>query len=136
MPELAELDWIAILLSTFVAGGLGAFWYSPQAFGEAWLAELGRERDELGPAGPAIAGSVASCFVAAVTMAMLITGLEAWGIARGLGVGALVGFGIVAMTMLSQALFESWSLRFYLIQAGYRVVYLLLMGALYGALSE
>ena len=136
MPELAELDWIAILISTFVAGGLGALWYSPRLFGEAWLAERGVDPSELAAAGPAISGSVASCFVAAVSIAMLITGLEAFGIARGLGVGALVGFGVVAMTMLSQALFESWSLRLYLIQAGYRVVYLLLMGAIYGARND
>lgn len=136
MPEFADLNWIAILISTVLAGGLGAFWYSEKAFGPIWLAERGLDANAVGPAGPAIGGSIASCFVAALSLAMLITGLEAFGVARGLGVGALVGFGVVAMAMLSQALFENWSLRYYLIQAGYRVIYLLLTGAVYGALSD
>ena len=69
-------------------------------------------------------------------MAMLITGLDATGIARGAGVGALVGIGIVAMTMLSDALFSAWSLRLYLIQSGYRVLYIVLIGAIEGGFSH
>jgi hypothetical protein len=135
MPGLSDLHWIAILVSTFVAGGLGAAWYSPALFGNPWLAELGKSRDELGPGGPAIGGSVFSCFVCSVSMAWLLTGLGVSGIARGAGVGALVGLGIVAMTMLSDALFSGWSFRLYMIQVGYRAVYIVLIGAIYGGFT-
>ena len=36
-----DFDWIAIALSTVVAGGLGAAWYSAALFGPAWMAEIG-----------------------------------------------------------------------------------------------
>ena len=135
MPGFADLDWIAILISTFVAGGLGAAWSSTALFGGAWMAELGLPRDALGPAGPAIGGSVFSCFVCAVSLAWLLAGLGISSAAGGAAVGALVGCGIVAMTMLSDALFSGWSLRLYLIQVGYRAIYIVLIGAIVGGLS-
>lgn len=135
MSTLADLHWIAILVSTFVAGGLGAAWYSSALFGDVWLAEIGKSRAEAGPAGPAIGGSVLSCFVCSVAMAWLLTGLGVTSVAGGAAVGALVGLGVVAMTMLSDALFSGWSLRLYLIQVGYRALYLVLIGAIYGGFS-
>jgi Protein of unknown function (DUF1761) len=135
MPGFADLDWIAILISTFVAGGLGAAWYSKALFGEAWMAELGMPRDALGLAGPAIGGSVFSCFVCAVSLAWLLAALGISSAGGGAAVGALVGCGIVAMTMFSDALFSGWSLRLYLIQVGYRAIYIVLIGAIVGGLS-
>ena len=132
MPDLASLDWIAILVCTFVAGGLGAAWYSPVLFGNAWMAELGMGEDDIGPAGREIAGSVFSCFVASLAMATLQEGFGIDGVGPGLAVGATIGLGIVAMTMLSDALFSGWSLRLYAIQTGYRAGYVTLIGAIYG----
>jgi hypothetical protein len=45
----------------------------------------------------------------------------------------LLGLGIVAMTMLSDALFSGWGTRLYLIQVSYRALYLVVMGAICGA---
>ena len=53
--------------------------------------------------------------------------------AGGIGMGLLLGLGIVAMAMLSDALFSGWSARLYAIQAGYRATYLVLMGAICGS---
>ena len=99
MPSLGDLDWIAVVVSTLVAGGLGAAWYSPVLFGPAWMAALGKSEEDLGPTGAAMAGSVFSCFVAAVSVGLLLQGLGVDSLLGGLGVGALVGLGIVAMTM-------------------------------------
>ena len=136
MSQLAELNWIAIIVSTFVAGGLGAAWYSPALFGKAWLAEIGRGEEDLGLAGREIAGSILSCFIASVSMALLLTALGIQRVGDGLGLGALVGLGIVAMTMLSDALFSGWSARLYAIQVGYRATYLVLIGGIYVGLTH
>ena len=127
-----DFDWIAIALSTLVAGGLGAAWYSPALFGPAWMAEIGLDEDDVGPAGREIAGSVFSCFIASIAMAWLLAGLETRGLVPGFVVGTIVGFGIVAMTMLSDALFSGWSARLYAIQVGYRAGYLILIGGIQG----
>ena len=46
-----------------------------------------------------------------------------------------LGFGVVAMTMLSDSLFSGWGWRLYGIQVGYRATYLVLMGAICGGWS-
>lgn len=132
MPPFSDFHLFPVLVSTFVASALGALWYSPVLFGQAWLSAIGKTEDELGPAGPAIAGSTASCLVAAFSVEYLVRAAGAFSILKGLTVGALVGLGITAMAMLSDALFSGWGMRLYVIQAGYRVTYLLLMGAICG----
>jgi len=46
--------------------------------------------------------------------------------------GALLGLGVVAMTMLSDSLFSGWGWKLYFIQMSYRATYLVLMGAICG----
>ncbi len=53
----------------------------------------------------------------------------------GAALGLLVGCGVVAMTMLSDALFSGWGWPLYFIQTGYRALYLAIMGAICGALA-
>ena len=40
------------------------------------------------------------------------------------------------MTMLSDALFSAWSLKLYLIQVGYRAIYIVLIGAIEGGFAH
>ena len=57
------------------------------------------------------------------------------GVACGLKVGAGTGFGIGAAVMAQNAIYESRSVRFWAINAGYVVVGLAIMGAILGALQ-
>ena len=50
--------------------------------------------------------------------------------------GATIGFGIVAMTMISDALFSRWSARLYAIQVGYRATYPILISGIYGGMAS
>jgi len=133
MPDLATLTGPAILLGAIVGGGLGALWYSPVLFGDAWMAELGKTAEELTPSGAAMGGSIFSCLVAATAVEWLATAIDADTALAGASLGLLLGLGIVAMTMLSDALFSGWTARLYAIQLGYRAAYLVLMGAISGA---
>ena len=132
MPGLNDLDWIAIAASTFVAAALGAAWYSPALFGEAWMNALGQQAHELGPAGPAMGGSVFSCFVASVSIALLCEWIGIDSLTAGMGLGLVIGLGIVAMAMLSDSLFSGWGWKLYVIQTSYRALYVVLIGMLYG----
>lgn len=49
MLDLRQLDWIAILVSTRVSGGIGANWCSSSLFGTAWMHEFGMNEEDLGP---------------------------------------------------------------------------------------
>lgn len=131
--EASQLNYWAILvsaLSTFLIGGL---WYSPAVFGKAWMKENGLTEDDLKK------GSMAKIFglafllglIAAVNLAMFL-GSEA-DAAMGAFYGFLAGFGWVAMFIGTHYLFERKSMKLFLINAGYSVVALTVMGVIIGA---
>lgn len=114
-------------LSTFLIGGL---WYSPALFGKAWMRENGFTEETLRK------GNMAKIFglafllgvVAAINLAMFM-GPEK-DPAMGALWGFLAGFGWVATFVGTHYLFERRSFRLFLINAGYSVVALTLMGVI------
>ena len=130
---LPNLNAWAILAATVAGMLIGAAWYSPLLFGNAWLRALGKTEDELVSPGPAMAGSALCCLLSALGMAVIV----AWfGITSGFGgalAGAFFGLTLVATAMLSDSLFCGTGWQLYFIQAGYRATYLVVMGAILGS---
>ena len=114
-------------LSTFVIGGL---WYSPAVFGKLWMRENGFTEEYLR------GGNMAKIFglafflglIAAINLAMFLGPEDRpemgalWGFAA--------GFGWVATFVGTHYLFERKSFTLFLINAGYSVVALTLMGVI------
>lgn len=132
MIELSNLNVIAVVVATIAGMAIGALWYSPVLFGNAWLAALGKTEEELSSPAPAMIGSVVASLVSAICIAIIVTAFGATTIVSGALVGALCGIGLVATAMLSDSLFCGWGWPLYFIQSGYRVVYLVVMGAIVG----
>lgn len=117
-------------LSTFLIGGL---WYSPALFGKAWMKENNLTEEDLKK------GNMAKIFglafvlglVSAVNLAMFL-GEEA-DMSSGAFYGFLAGFGWVATFVGTHYLFERKSFKLFLINAGYSVVALTIMGLIIGA---
>lgn len=131
--ELSQLNYWAILvsaLSTFLIGGL---WYSPAIFGKAWMEENGFKEEELRKSNMVkIFGlTFLLSLIAAVNLAMFL-GAEADAV-MGAFYGFLAGFGWVAMFIGTHYLFERKSMKLFLINAGYSVVALTIMGLIIGA---
>ncbi len=132
MLDILDLDAWAIAAATVAGMLIGAAWYSPLLFGNAWMAALGKTQDELGSPVPAMIGSAFSCLLSALGVAVIVGwfGIET---ASGGGMmGAFLGLTLVATAMLSDSLFSGSGWRLYFIQAGYRVTYLVVMGAILG----
>src|SRR6478609_3265841 len=117
-------------LSTFLIGGL---WYSPAVFGKAWMRENGfKEEDMKG-------GNMVKIF----GLAFLLAVISAVNLAMFMGpendptMGALWGFlagaGWVATFVGTHYLFERKSFTLFLINAGYSIVALTLMGIIIAA---
>lgn len=131
--ETAAINYWAIIvsaLSTFLIGGL---WYSPALFGKMWMIENGFTEEDMKK------GNMAKIFglafvlalVAAINLAMFLgpdvtTGMGAF-------YGFLAGFGWVAMFVGTHYLFERKSFRLFLINAGYSIVALTVMGVIIGS---
>ncbi|HRI77960.1 MAG TPA: DUF1761 domain-containing protein [Cyclobacteriaceae bacterium] len=129
----AQLNLWAVLvaaLSTFLIGGL---WYSPAVFGKAWMKENGFTEESMK------GGNMVKIFglafvlglIAAVNLAMFM-GPEnkpemgaLWGF--------LAGFGWVATFIGTHYLFERRSFKLFLINSGYSIVSLTIMGVIIAA---
>lgn len=130
-----ELNYLAILLaalSTFLLGGL---WYSPAAFGKAWMKENGFTEEDLKK------GSMLKIFglafvlalISAINLAMFM-GPEKE-VSMGAAYGFAAGFGWVATFVGTHYLFERKSFKLFLINAGYSIVALTIMGVIIVAMN-
>ena len=117
-------------LSTFLIGGL---WYSPAVFGKAWMRENGFTHESLQKSNMAKIFGLAFLLglIAAINLAMFL-GPEnraemgaLWGFAA--------GFGWVATFVGVHYLFERKSFTLFLINAGYSIVALTIMGIILAA---
>ena len=130
-----QLNYFAIIvasLSTFLIGGL---WYSPVLFGKAWMKENGfKEEDMKGDNMVKIFGlAFILGLISAINLAMFI-GPEQ-NVGTGAAYGFAAGFGWVATFVGTHYLFERKSFKLFLINAGYSVVALTVMGAIIVALN-
>jgi hypothetical protein len=104
-------------------------------FGPTWLEGVGLTPDDT-KSDAAMKGmvvSVVTSMVEALSLALLIAIIGVKGAGAGAFVGVLTGAGLVAMVLLSNSMFEQRPLKVWMINAGYRLVYLALNGAILGA---
>jgi hypothetical protein len=130
-----SLNWLAIVIAAVSAFALGGLWYSPLMFVKIWAKEAGIDLD------PAKRGSMAKIFglsfilslIASFFLAMFI-GPDA-GAAFGTLAGFMAGIGWVFTYMGIIYLFEGRSLALFLVNAGYSVASLTIMGLIIGAIQ-
>lgn len=117
-------------ISTFLIGGL---WYSPAIFGKAWMKENGFTEESLkgGNMARIFGLSFVLALIAALNLAMFL-GKET-NAQMGAFYGFLAGFGWVATFIGTHYLFERKSFTLFLINAGYSIVALTVMGVIIGA---
>ena len=129
----AQLNYLAVIvsaLSTFLIGGI---WYSPIAFGKAWMRENGFTEESMkgGNMIKIFGVSFLLALISAVNLAMFM------GPENNPTMGALWGFlagaGWVATFVGTHYLFERKSFTLFLINAGYSVVALTIMGVILAA---
>ena len=130
-----DLNYFAIIagaLSTFLIGGL---WYSPILFGKAWMRENGfKEEDMKGDNMVKIFGlAFILGLISSINLAMFM-GPEK-NVGMGAAYGFAAGFGWVATFVGTHYLFERKSFKLFLINAGYSVVALTVMGVIIVALN-
>jgi Protein of unknown function (DUF1761) len=128
-----DLNWIAIVVAAIVPMVLGALWYSPLAFADPWMRAVGRTREELGDAALGYLLSAAAAFVSSYALARIMRWAEVDDLWNGILVGVLVWAGFVATVLAVTTYFAGRPRNLWLINAGYQLVALVLMGAIHGA---
>ena len=132
--HLADLNWLAVVVSAIAFYALGAIWYS-FLFGKAWAAELGIDMDN--PPETNMVKTMGGTFVlellAATVLGMVLMESGGEGYLVGIHTGLLLGLGIASVMMGVNYLFEQRSLKLWLINAGHISIGLALVGAIQGA---
>ena len=130
---LGTLNWLAVVVSALAAFALGALWYGP-LFGKAWQALSGVTDDDIKKGNPAKTYGTAFVLnlIAAFGMGMVMQLHPSPDLGSGFNVGLLIGIAFVATSFGINYLFAFRPLRLYLIDAGYMVALLAVMGAILG----
>lgn len=130
--SMGSINWLSVIAAAVSAFIIGGIWYGP-LFGRAWMAAFNFTEEDLKKRNiPKTFGlSLLLAFIAAINLEMFI-GPEAE-VVFGTMAGFFAGFGWVATFLGILYLFEMQSLKAYLINAGYCIVSLTVMGAILGA---
>ena len=106
---------------------LGAIWYGPVGFGAAWMRSIGKTPETLGGQSGPMLGSMVACLLTATGVALMLSATGVDSLAGAAGLGLILGLLLVFPALLSDNLFCGWGTRLLFIQAGYRVLSVLLM---------
>ena len=132
MPEIS-INWIALLVAVIAKQVIGALWHSPMVFGKVWSAETGVSDSEMRATLPrALPIEIVGSLIAAFVLLHAVRYAQANSVLLGAAVGFLNWLGFVATSRLGSVLFAKGSFRLYLIDAGYWLVGLVVMGAILG----
>jgi hypothetical protein len=128
---LSHLPWLQILVAGLSYFVLGAIWYAPPLLGKTW-AEGHKidtsNKEEMKKKMPMMMGSTfALGILMAFAMGLIISGMQSRMCMSGMKTGLLVG-GIVAMAVAINYLYLGKTIKLWLIDAGYHVIGLMLMG--------
>lgn len=122
-----EAYLIEIVVGTCISMALGAAWYSPRLFGNAWMKCIGKTPETLGsPTGPMI-GSILASVLTALGISLLFSILKVNDLSTAAGMGLILGVLIIFPALLSDNLFCGWGRQLLLIQSGYRIAAVFLM---------
>ncbi len=129
------IDWVAVLVAAAVAMVVGALWYSPMLFGKSWMNEVGKKkRDIMNRAIMKLSASFVTVFITAAVLDIFINALGVTTIVGGVIVGLIAWFGFRETRHWLAMVFETSTMRHFLINSGHDFVEFLIIGAILGLL--
>lgn len=132
-----KTNYVAVLVSAIVYWLLGAVWFG-MLFSKPWMALEGiteAQAKSLNPVLPYILSFVLNLLIAFV-LAQLCAWRSANTAARGASLGVLLWIGIVGPVTYTTYMYEMRPLNLFLINEGYVLVGLLVMGTILGAWAK
>jgi len=126
------INYLAAAVAALSGFVVGAVWYGP-LFGRQWAVASSVQGEPRFAFSGVYAFTLVMNFVAAVVLAYLAHLFDARGVTAGAKLGLLLWLGFIMTVRVSEALFNRTNLHLVLIDAGYRLVWLLVMGIIVGA---
>lgn len=141
MPPV-PINWLSILIATLIPMLLGFVYYHKALFGKAWMASLGiTEADvQKGNMGMIFGVSLVMSFLIAFFMCFNVNGPGQEGVydtlKHGMGHGLIVSMMLAVPVLVTNGLFERKSWKNLLINAGYWILCLLLIGGILDVMNH
>jgi len=129
-----HINFWAVLVAAFAKVIIGSFWYSPLILGKCWMHEIGFTEADFIKGHPIWLIAVLSfsfAFVSALAISFFITTQS--NMVSGAGLGAIISVLWISASKANTTLFENYSIKHYLIHAGYDILSYMAMGAILGA---
>ena len=129
-----RINYVAVIVAAILYWLLGALWFGV-VFGNQWMALEGFKPETLKTMNTTIPYVVSMLLnlVIAFILALVCATQKADSLVKGAQTGILLGVGFVATTTLTTYLYEGRPMNLFLINTGYPVVGMALMGAVIGA---
>ncbi len=135
--NLHDLNYLAIAAAGAAKFALGGLWYSPLLFKQPWLAAMKFSEEELakakGQGAPVLAITFVVGFVQAFALAVVLKAIKSDCVGCAVGTAMMLSVAFAAVPIGINYLFERRSLRFFLVNAGYDLVGMVIAGAILGA---
>ncbi len=144
--EEFDINWIALIVASLIPLVTGFIWYNPKVFGTVWMKETGMTEEKAKGMNPGKTYGLAVVFAFLIAFMMwpqvMLGGApgEAHGAEGGFMTfkhgafhGAMVGLFFVLPVFATNALFEMKSAKYVMINAGYWIVTMALMGGIINA---
>ena len=134
MPT-TNVNVLAVLVAAVATFALGAVWYSPVLFAKQWMQAHGYTPEKLAEmkrrgVARAYAVSVLCYLVMAYVLALFASYTQATTLGQGLWLGFLTWLGFAATLGLTANMFSDKPIAAWVLDAGYQLSYLVLMGVL------
>jgi Protein of unknown function (DUF1761) len=134
----SDLNIVGVLIAFVVSFISGGIWFGPKTFYPIWMKARGIESGQLNQQQnkPALlfGGTIIGLIFQTLTLAVIITSLQAgsadFSVVDGALVGAAVGIGIAAFASLSHRLFGGESLKVWIIETANDALNLTIAGAI------
>jgi hypothetical protein len=129
------INYVAVVIAAAVAFVVGAVWYTPLLFGNAYLALRGLDPTSANRRPPVgeMVGEFFRYLVIAYVLARFVARLEVGGWMEALQLGLWLWFGFQGMLILGAVLHEGMPLKLYAIHAGDALAKTLFMAVILGA---
>jgi len=131
-PAVVDISWLAVIVAAVVKFLIGWGWYSPALFGKQWQ-ELNKMTAADVQAGmvPALIAEAIGDLIMAYILARFV-GHYSFGFGIGILVGFMAWLGFVATVLANQVFYERKPQQLVVINGGYILVSLVIMGAIVG----
>ena len=130
MPDLSNINWLAIVACVVVSMVSGFIWYHPKLFFPSWWAGIGKSGEPGNPNPMIYVFTIIAAFVQAVFVSLMLNTMGTTTAAAGALAGFMLWLGFVAPTNLVNKLFAGHGLKVWAIEAGNHLLNFLLFGAI------